>query len=208
MVLAHHVQPEVVGDEQAFEQCLALLGMIANCILLCCRGFFPLAGQHVLQRRHGDVHGEGGAHQAVALAGRQLQLLRHDVAQGAAHQCVRCAVAHRGSGGQLEHQVQRGVDVVGHQVLQPAVDLAHLGRKILHPQRRREHDGQRRFQIGPQAQKVFIFAIVALVSGGKSGSHGQQVSGAFPAPSGRWCGSSGTRSESCCPAARRAWTGA
>ena len=135
MVLPHHIQPELIVDEQALQQQHAVFGVALDGLLLLGRGVFTLHGQFVLQGRHADVHGERRTHQAVPLALRQLELLRHDVAQRATHQRVRCAVSHGGFGRVLEHQVQRRVDVVRHQVLQPCIELPHLARKVLHLQR-------------------------------------------------------------------------
>ena len=67
MVSSHHFQPEVVGDVQLLQQSLAFARMLEDRFLLRGAGFFALLGQLVLHGRHADVHGEGGAHQRIAL---------------------------------------------------------------------------------------------------------------------------------------------
>lgn len=171
VVLADHVEPEVVGDVQVLEHVLALARVVGDCLLLRRGGGFALHRQFVLHLRHADVHGERRAHQGVAFVVGQAEFARHDVAQRAADQRVRGAVAHRGRGGELEHQVQRSVDVVRHQFLQPAVELAQLGGEIAHLAGTREQHRQGRFEVAPEAEQILVFLVVR-VARERLGGHG------------------------------------
>ena len=162
MVLTDEVEPQIVGDVALLQQRLTDAWVLSNGLLLRAVQGFALHGEFVLQQRHADVHGQRGPHQGIAFVFRQAEFARHDVAKRATDQRMRSAVAHGGRRGELEHEVERRIDVTGHQVLQPAIELAQLRAEVVHVQRAGEQDRQTRFQVSPEAQQVLVFLIVRV----------------------------------------------
>ena len=174
VVAVHDVQPEGVGDAPFCQQRAAMRGMGADGRLLRSGGALFLQRQRVLQVGHGDVHRHRGAYQAGPVLVGQGHLGGGDVAQRRTHQRMRGAVADGGGGGQLEQQVQRGVGVLLQQGLHPVVVLCDLARKVLHAGRVGQQDAHARFEVGPQAQQVFVAVVVDSLwhAGGVRGAHG------------------------------------